>query len=171
MPQVYVTVGMIASGKTTFSRKLAESGALVISHDDLTEMLHGSYCYDPALREAYRGMMRDIARHALTAGRSVVIDRTHLTREARAEWVALALADWVPRLTEVVMVIAVEFRRAPAAEHARRRFEADPRGRTLGEWERVARHHEAQAVAEPLDPWAEGFDAVIAPDGSFTLAP
>jgi predicted kinase len=86
MLKLEVLIGMIGSGKSTYARSRAAEGAMIVCHDDLTEMLHGQYRYDPGLKRLYLGMMKDLAADVLN-GLDVVIDRTHLTREARAVWV------------------------------------------------------------------------------------
>jgi predicted kinase len=149
-----VLVGMIASGKSTYARRRALEGALVVCHDDLTAMLHAEYRYEPALREAYRRMEESLTYQALLAGRDVVIDRTHLTRESRGRWLAWAMS----LVARPRSVVAVAFPGGPPEEHAARRYAADPRGRPLGEWLGVARHHAEQAARDPLDWRAEGFD-------------
>jgi predicted kinase len=154
---IEVLVGMIGSGKSSYARHRAEHGALVICHDDLTEMLHGRYRYEPALRDTYLGMMLHLGRVAVLAGRDVVIDRTHLTREARRVWVDAARVLDVP-------CRAVAFPIESYQVHAYRRYQSDPRGRTLEKWLEVALHHAEQAAAEPLGP-DEGFAAIVpAPD-------
>jgi hypothetical protein len=153
-PRLELLVGMVASGKTTYARDRADHGALVVSHDDLTQMLHGRYRYEPDLKPTYRAMMRYAARHGLEEGRDVVIDRTNLTRESRRYWTGAAAVWGVP-------IVAVVFPRMGPASHAMRRFEADPRGRSYVEWLEVARHHADQAEAEPLDWEGEGFASVI----------
>lgn len=141
--------GMIASGKSIYARKRADQGALIVCHDDLTEGLHGEYRYEPGLRDLYRGMMLEMARLATVAGRDVILDRTHLTRESRKLWVDAARSWQVP-------IVAIEFPVYDPAIHAQRRFTADPRGRSFDQWLEVARHHYGQRVSEPL--WDdEGF--------------
>jgi predicted kinase len=150
MPTVELMVGMIASGKSTYARKRGDDGALIVCFDDLTAMLHARYRYDPELRATYRLMEEALAYAALTkAGRDVLIDRTHLTRESRARWVILAREWGVP-------IVAVATPIMPAEVHAIRRFRADPRGRSLEDWSWVALHHAGQARAEPLES-SEGF--------------
>lgn len=151
-PTIEVLVGMIASGKSTYARERADQGALVISHDDLTQMLHARYRYEPGLRACYRAMMVQLAVNAIVAGRDVIVDRTHLTRESRQLWIETARGAGV-------RVIAVVFPIEPAAIHAERRFRADARGRTLEEWHQLAAHHAVQAGVEPLM-IAEQFDAI-----------
>jgi predicted kinase len=160
-----VLVGMIASSKSGYARKRAKQGALCISHDDLTAMLHCEYRYEQDLRECYRGMEESLAWAALNAGRDVIIDRTNLTAESRRRWLRWAREVYDslntfngkgPRTTVVAVAFPVE---APEV-HARRRFEADPRGRSHEEWYMVAQHHFAQHLAEPLSE-NEGFAEII----------
>jgi hypothetical protein len=155
MPTIEVLVGMIASGKTTYARNRADEGALVVSHDDLTEMLHARYRYEADLRECYRRMEEALAAEAIRAGRDVVIDRTHLTRESRKRWLDFAIRH-AAATGELVGVVAVAFPIEPPLLHASRRFQADSRGRSLAEWFQVTAHHHAQALAEPLSA-DEGF--------------
>jgi predicted kinase len=152
--KIELLIGMIASGKSTYAARRADAGALVVSHDALTAMLHGRYRYEADLKPAYLGMMLHIAWRGVTAGRDVVIDRTHLTRESRRIWVAAARERWG------VPIVAVVFPRRSPEAHAIRRAAADLRGRSFEEWLHVARHHAGQVDAEPLDWEAEGFSAV-----------
>jgi predicted kinase len=141
--RIELLCGMIASGKSTYARKRADEGALVISHDDITEGLHATYRYEPELKPLYRAVMRETARLVIEAGRDVIIDRTHLDRDSRRFWLDFASVFGVE-------IIAVCFPVKAAEIHARRRFEADARGRTYGEWLKAARHHESQWEAEPI---------------------
>jgi predicted kinase len=138
---------MIGSGKSEYARRRAAGGALVVCRDDLCRMLHagalGGCGYEPASRERYRRMESALVREVLAAGRDAVIDRTHLTRESRGRWVALAHGLGAGAIAVVFPVESPEV-------HARRRFEADARGRSLDDWLAVARHHAAQAAAEPI---------------------
>lgn len=160
-----VLVGLIASGKSTYARKRADEGAMIVCHDDLTEMLHGRYRYEQANRELYRRMEESLAREALLAGKDVVIDRTHLTRESRRRWIRFAneIGETF-RLAyggnEPVPVVAVVFPIVTAYEHAARRYDHDNRGRPFAEWFKVALHHEGQMKAEPLE-IVEGFDEIV----------
>ncbi len=163
MPRIEILIGMIASGKSLYARQRADEGALVISHDSLTNMLHTRYRYEQGLRECYRRMEESLVWAALAAGRHAVVDRTHLTREARKRWI-----QWVRHYDSLntfdgrgptTPIIAVAFPIESPEVHARRRFDADARGRSYEEWLRVAQHHAEQARLEPLDP-AEGFDEI-----------
>jgi predicted kinase len=173
--KIEVLIGMIASGKSTYARRRADEGALVICHDDLTQMLHARYRYESGLREFYRQLMRTIAVAALEHGRDVVIDRTHLTKESRWLWVDLRNRLRFDRDEQddpmAVELIAVVFPIEPASWHAKRRHDHDARGRPFDEWMQVAMHHKEQAVAEPLDWQAEGFDACVPADKFEPAAP
>lgn len=158
MPTIELLIGMIGSGKSIYARSRAKEGALVVSHDDLTAMLHAEYRYEQELRACYRKMEEAIVVEAIIAGRDVVIDRTHLTKESRARWVAFKNNAMLPFDSwRTLSVVAVVFPIWPAQNHAARRFHADARGRSLEDWQRVATHHAEQAQAEPLDWQAEGF--------------
>jgi hypothetical protein len=157
--KVEVLCGMIASGKTTYARQRARQGALIVSHDDLTEMLHGEYRYEQGLRECYRQMEERIAYCGLFHGCDVIIDRTHLTRESRKRWIDFAAVRGVASLNKIP-VVAVVFPIESPKVHAGRRFEVDPRGRSYEEWLQVACHHSDQAEAEPLSE-DEGFAEIV----------
>lgn len=167
-----VLIGMVASGKSTYARRRADEGALVICHDDLTEMLHVRYRYEPGLRECYKQIMRFMAHTAFREQRDAIIDRTHLTREARAFWVNAARewnSDEHCRASGPVEVMAITFPIAHPAAHADRRYLTDSRGRPHKEWMNVAMHHKKQATEEPLDWKAEGFHSWVHID-KFELA-
>lgn len=173
MPKIYVCVGMIASGKSSWCRAQADKGAIVICHDSITEGLHCRYRYEPGLRDFYRRVEESIAWAALSAGRDVVVDRTHLTLESRKRWINWAKPDVssgvdydghpledVENPLRCIKVVAVRFPIRTPDAHAAERFNADPRGRSAEEWYSVARHHYEQAMKEPLTD-GEGFDEII----------
>jgi hypothetical protein len=171
MARMEVLVGPIASGKSTYARRRADEGALVISHDDLTQMLHTRYRYESGLRECYRKIEESIAWAVLTAGRDVVVDRTHLTRESRNRW--LNWVSWYVSLNTFddrgpeVPVVAVAFPIQSPFVHANRRFRNDSRGRSMEEWIDVAIQNVEQARTEPLSEH-EGFTEILrigAPEG------
>ena len=161
MPGLEILVGMIASGKSQYARTRADEGAMVVCHDDLTQMIHARYRYDPALRNLYRRMEESLAGDALADGRDVVIDRTHLTRESRQRWLDFAWTMGARPYPIDVTIVAVRFPIETPEIHARRRM-ADSRGRPYEEWLRVAQHHATQAETEPLR-LDEGFAIVTAP--------
>jgi hypothetical protein len=169
--RIEVLVGMIASGKGLYARRRADEGALVVCHDDLTQMLHGgAYRYEEGLRKYYRRMEQAIVAEAIWVRRDAVIDRTHLTAESRRRWIDFAhrlrneaLIEGDREIYRGLPVVAVAFPIEAPGIHARRRFESDPRGRTFEEWLFVAEHHWTQAQEEPLSE-DEGFAEIIRPE-------
>ncbi len=156
-----VLVGIVASGKSTYARRRADEGALVISYDELAQMLHARYRIDPALRPAYAAIIWNTVAVAQAHGRDVVLDGTHLTRESRRYWVNQARAAGV-------RVVAIQFPVGPPEDHAARRYATDARGKSYDDWLAVVQRQWAEAVNEPVDAAGEGFDAVVAvrPDES-----
>jgi hypothetical protein len=168
MPTLEILVGMVGSAKSTYAIRRAREGAIIISHDAISAGCHGEYRYEQGLRLMYRAIEEAIARNAFQSGRDAVVDRTHLTRESRYRWV-----DWA-RMNDSLnrgysgderndppptRVVAVAFPVEAPEVHARRRYEADPRGRPYADWLNVATHHWQQAQAEPLAD-DEGFDLI-----------
>ncbi len=149
MPKVELLCGMICSGKSTYAKRRAKEGAIVVSHDDLSQMCHQEYRYQLDLRSMYRAMEESLVGIAVQNGKDVVIDRTHLTKEARSRWRNAFIGD----------LHVVDFKLELPQVHARRRFEADARGRPYDEWLKVAIHHYDQAKAEPLCWKDEGFSS------------
>lgn len=162
-PHLEILVGMIASGKSTYALKRAKEGALVISHDALTEMLHAEYRYEGGLRNVYRQMEQGIAWAALCAGRDVVVDRTHLTRESRERWIKWARTfDSLQTFDgrgHTTPVDAIAFPVDSPLIHAMRRATSDDRGRSPETWLSVAQGHWRDMAKEPLS-INEGFRAM-----------
>lgn len=154
MPTLYVLIGPIASGKSTFSRRMAADGAVVINDDSIVTALHGGdySLYDTTLKPLYKSVEHHIILTALALGRDVVVDRPNHRRSTRMRYVGLAKS--VDALTCGVM-----FSRHSPEVHARRRFDSDARGKTLEYWEKVALTH--NHVYERVDHEVEGFDKVM----------
>lgn len=153
MPTLTVLVGMIASGKSTYSKAEARSGAVIVNDDAIVTAIHGGdyALYDKALKPVYKSAEMQIALTALALGRDVIIDRgLSISAQARRRWVALASSLDVPSQ-------AVIFPPASAEEHARRRFEKDSRGHSLDYWIAVTRRHASLWQTPTTD---EGFSRV-----------
>lgn len=155
MINVKILIGMIASGKSTYARGCAREGALVICHDDLTEMLHAEYRYEQESRDIYRMMEDSLLEIAVNFNKDVVIDRTHLTRESRSRWTRFHRVTMQP-----VSFTAVVFPFESPEVHAKRRFEHDSRGRSYEEWLQVANHHHNQWKQGHLG-GDEGFSEIV----------
>ena len=150
---IELLVGNIASGKSTWSKKRAKDGAIILNDDAIVMAVHGGNyrLYDRNLKDLYKGL-EDVAIHlALAKGRDVVIDRPCMSRMTRLHYVSIAKRLDVP-------IVAVTFDRATPAEHARRRFESDSRGTDYEKWLEVATHMD-KIYQEPG--YAEGFDNIV----------
>jgi hypothetical protein len=109
MPTLTAVGGLSGSGKTTLARRIAPDlgaapGALVVRSDEVRKRLAGAAPTEPLPPEAYGpgtservyAEMFDIARRALAAGRSVVLDAVFLLPSERARASALAGEAFVP---------------------------------------------------------------------------
>lgn len=112
-PTLYVTFGMIASGKSTLARALADRrGLAVVSADEVRKQLLGlaptearreqpfAGAYDEAMTERVYDEMLARAGQVLASGRGVVLDASFRARSQRARASALAVQSGV----EVVFV-------------------------------------------------------------------
>ena len=143
-PAIEVLYGMIGSGKSGFARERSKHGAVIVCLDSLATSLHPGGEHTITMEDGYHKIEKTIAVEAIKAGHRVVVDRTHLTQKSRHPWYDLADELKIP-------VIAVRFAFTHPKEHARRRFEADPRGLALWQWETIAYRHQAQAIRSPFE--------------------
>jgi predicted kinase len=141
---IEMLIGFIGSGKSTYARKWAEQGAVIICRDDMITMVHGCYRYESRWSLMYNRMMEESIKVAFDHGRNyVILDGTHLTVESRKRWIEYGIQHRYP-------IVATVFPMESPEVHARRRFESDPRGRSLEEWINVAEKHAEQWRWEPV---------------------
>lgn len=150
---IKLLVGNIASGKTTFCKEAALEGDVIVGDDPITMMLHGGNyrLWNKELVPLYKSVEHHIVHAGVLAGRNVVIDKTNMTRETRAKYIALA------RSMEVD-IIAYEFPQVTPHEHAERRFNADNRDTTHETWLTVAEKFALMYEKPQLE---EGFSDII----------
>lgn len=152
IPKVELLIGPIASGKSTYSRRRALEGAIVINDDAIVNALHcNNYSlYRESLKPIYKAVENAILQSALALGNDVIIDRPNYSRAMRRRYIGIAKS----------LDANVEFIVFPTAsdeEHARRRCVADARGYTMEDWLRVVKIHKAQYESPSL---SEGADAI-----------
>lgn len=102
-PVAYLLAGLPGSGKSTHARRLARSGVIRISIDDLMLSRHGRIGVDYPI-DAHHSLMAPILTEArqqlqdtIIAGHSVVLDHGLGRRDERDEWkllVARSGATW-----------------------------------------------------------------------------
>jgi predicted kinase len=83
-----VLAGPPGAGKSTWARRNGR-GAIHVSQDDLIDAItpHG---FEQEYRPIYAAAEEAIARAALDAGHTVIVDRTNRTTAHRLRWIALA---------------------------------------------------------------------------------
>jgi protein phosphatase len=95
-----VLVGPPGSGKTTWARRNGR-GAVQISQDGLIDAITPDG-FDHAWRPVYREAEDALARTALQAGHTVIVDRTNRTRAHRERWLQIAREASCPAIAVVM---------------------------------------------------------------------
>src|ERR1700678_3896379 len=95
-----VLVGPPGSGKTTWARRSGR-GAVQDSQDGLIDAITPAG-FDHAWRPVYREAEDAVARAALRAGHTVIVDRTNRTRAHRERWLQIAREASCPAIAVVM---------------------------------------------------------------------
>lgn len=135
-PLLVVLVGPPGSGKTTWARRHGQ-GAVHVSQDDLIDAItpHGfEYVYRPI----YTAAEDAIARTALAAGHTVIVDRTNRTRALRERWLRIARAADCPVVAVVMTADRSLCQQRNRARTGPRRVSDDRMERMLAAMEPVA---------------------------------
>ncbi len=124
VPCLVVLVGPPGSGKSTWARRNGR-GALHVSQDDLIDVITPdgfAHVYRPIYYEAENA----VARAALRAGHTVIVDRTNRTRAHRRRWLLIAREAGCPAAA-VVMTTPEWLCRERNAERQGPRRVSEPR--------------------------------------------
>lgn len=100
VPCLIVLVGPPGSGKTTWARRNGR-GAIHISQDGLIDAITPDG-FDHLYRPIYQEAENAVARAALRAGHTVIVDRTNRTRAHRERWLQLARQASCPAVAIVM---------------------------------------------------------------------
>lgn len=150
---IQILVGCISSGKTTYCRKRAQEGWIIMTDDAIVDAVHGGdyTLYDKALKPLYKSIENHIVHMAVAMGKNVVIDRgLNISAISRQRWITMSRSLDMP-------ISAVIFEKFDPGIHARRRFDADPRGLSFEYWCQVANKHEAVYERPDL---SEGYESI-----------
>jgi predicted kinase len=129
-----VLVGPPGSGKTTWARRNGR-GAVHVSQDGLIDAITPDgfdYVYRPIYREAEDA----VARAALQAGHTVIVDRTNRTRAHRERWLEMAREASCPAVA-VIMTTSEAVCRERNAKRGRSRLSEERMERMLAALEPV----------------------------------
>jgi protein phosphatase len=100
VPCLIVLVGAPGSGKTTWARGNGP-GAVHVSQDGLIEAITPDG-FDHGYRSVYHEAENAVARAALRAGHTVIVDRTNRTRCHRQRWLKIARDESCPAIAVVL---------------------------------------------------------------------
>jgi len=154
---IEVLVGTVASGKSTWAKKRANEGWVILNDDAVVSAVHGGdyTLYDKSWKPLYKGVEDQILHLAVAMQKPVLVDRgVDISASSRARWIALGRSLDIP-------VTAVVFEVFQPEVHARRRFESDSRGLSYEYWIGVALSHLGRYDPVML---AEGFTSIIEKD-------
>jgi predicted kinase len=151
---INVLIGCIASGKSTYCKRHAKDGCIIINDDAIVSMIHGGNynLYNSELKPIYKGIENNILHLAIVAGKSVIIDRgLDVKKVSRQRWISLGKTLEVP-------VCAIVFPMETARIHASRRMAHDNRGFGFDYWLKVA-----QNMSDKFEPptTEEGFNSIV----------
>jgi len=149
-----ILVGFIASGKSSYSRKRAKEGAIIINDDSMVMSLHGGdySLYNKDLKVFYKSIENHIIAMGFASDLDVIIDRPNYKRSTRKRYIGIAKSFGME-------VTIVRFRTEDSMVHAQRRFDSDPRGYSLEDWYSAVKRHKG-LYQEPVRE-LEGFDSMI----------
>jgi len=96
-PNIYITIGLIGTGKTTFANKIAEAvPTLIVSKDAIRQMLFGRYRFDQTVEPMINKITDNIITNCITEIMlgippyiSLVIDEANLTKKDRLSYLHL----------------------------------------------------------------------------------
>jgi predicted kinase len=130
-----VLVGAPGSGKTTWACRNGR-GVVHVSQDGLIDAITPSG-FDHIYRPVYREAENAVARAALRAGHSVIVDRTNRTRAHRARWVQIAREASSPAVAIVMGTAEALCRERNARREGARRLSEERMERMLAAFEPV----------------------------------
>lgn len=151
--KIQILCGMIGSGKSSYAKNAAATGALIYNDDELVNMFHGGdyTLYDKELKVLYKSVEHNILGVALALQKTIIIDRgLNVSAKGRRRWISIAKSLDYP-------CEAIVFKNEGPEVHAHRRTHHNDRGHSYEYWLEVAQHHNDICCEPTLE---EGFDKV-----------
>lgn len=131
--RVYLMVGFIGSGKSTWAKNKVQSepDLVIVNRDSLRVMIHGKYGYSQETEEIVKLLAEEAVALAAQRGFSVVIDETNLTKKKRAAW--LELVQKVAINTDRELMLEV-IHCSESEGNVAYRMQGDSRGLSVKKW-------------------------------------
>jgi predicted kinase len=145
-PLLILMIGLPGSGKSTWTRRNA-SGAIVVSQDDLIDAIT-PLGFEYSARPIYAAAEEVIARAALEAGRTVIVDRTNRTPALRARWVAIGQEAQCKAVAMVMSIDVETCRTRNRARTGQRRVSEERMDRMIAVFERPTLDEGFYAIRE-----------------------
>jgi predicted kinase len=135
VPCLIVLVGPPGSGKTTWARRNGR-GMVHVSQDGLIDAITPDG-FDHVYRPIYREAEDAVARAALQANHTVIVDRTNRTRAHRERWLQIAREAQCPAVAVVMTTSEALCRQRNAMRDPRRRLSDERMERMMAALEPV----------------------------------
>ncbi|HLK69845.1 MAG TPA: ATP-binding protein [Bryobacteraceae bacterium] len=130
-----VLVGIPGSGKSTWARRNG-AGAVHVSQDDLIDAITPDG-FDHIYCPIYKAAEEAVARAALAAGHTVIVDRTNRTRAHRQRWIRIAREMACPSIALVMTTPETLCRKRNAGRDGVRRVSEERMERMIAALEPV----------------------------------
>lgn len=89
MVNVYITVGLVGSGKSTYcTNKIKhDSNIRIVNKDSIREMIYGKYDFNINDEPMIHSISVDMVNKLIENNYDVIIDETNITKKHRKEWI------------------------------------------------------------------------------------
>lgn len=134
MRTIWITTGLIGSGKSTWAKEFAKDKKIaIICRDELRTMVKGNYIYEKETEKLVKQFADTNILLALSQGWNIIIDEVHITKTKRQEVIEFIRAH--PYMApEGVKFVIVHF--TEKENNIDNRMKS-PRGYTREDWEGV----------------------------------
>ena len=129
---VYITCGLVGSGKSTWAKHIAatEENFVIICRDNIRTMLKSSYIYDDNLEEVVMAIATCAVFKSLQENYNVIIDETNIKSSKRSFWLNIIANSEVHDIDPIIILF-------PETKNNLEYRMKDPRGYTENQWKEV----------------------------------